>query len=348
MPPVQRLWSVALPVLAVIVCAFLLLIRASQCLTKNIKLASGHGSCTAVTTYRSSRLEEEWRNNAARWGNASFCSKVPKFNEDVVKWLESISSCSNSTSSPNTLDKNIFSSFTTTYECGAARHSYTTWIEPLAHGLRHPNALCGRGADLVDRSYLLMAFLSDWAQHKKYSECRGRPCQAIYIDLGASTWSTGAGGPSQSWFVDTYKKHGIDFDQLFLWEAQVMSPATIFSTVPPNVIHKYHYYNVPASIDVDSHLSPVNVLLQVAQPGDFVLFKLDIDNFKVEYEIMDSILNNTMVLSLIDEFVFEYHVNFAPMMSNWGHTADKTKTLDDAYQLFYNLRQKGIRAHSWV
>ena len=95
-------------------------------------------------------------------------------------------------------------------------------------------------------------------------------------------------------------------------------------------------------------LSPVNVLLQVAQPGDFVLFELDIDNFKVEYEIMDSILGNSTVLSLIDEFVFEYHVGFAPMLPAWGHTADKTKTLDDAYQLFYKLRQKGIRAHSWV
>jgi hypothetical protein len=53
--------------------------------------------------------------------------------------------------------------------------------------------------------------------------------------------------------------------------------------------------------------------------------------------------------ALVDEFYFEFHVNFQPMVERgWLDTDDRNKTLADAFKLFHELRQKGWRAHSWV
>jgi hypothetical protein len=43
------------------------------------------------------------------------------------------------------------------------------------------------------------------------------------------------------------------------------------------------------------------------------------------------------------------HVNFQPMVAaGWGNTVDPGKTLADAYDMFLELRKRGVRAHSWV
>lgn len=91
----------------------------------------------------------------------------------------------------------------TTYSCSTNTHVVVSWLEPLAAGLRRPRALCNLGADIVDRGYLLLSFKPGTLPQFRDS-CSGRRCQAIYIDLGASTWDTGTGGPSQSWFVDAF------------------------------------------------------------------------------------------------------------------------------------------------
>lgn len=47
------------------------------------------------------------------------------------------------------MDSRVFSRYVTTYDCGGQgskdqQQQQTTWIEPLSHGMRHPNALCNR------------------------------------------------------------------------------------------------------------------------------------------------------------------------------------------------------------
>jgi hypothetical protein len=60
------------------------------------------------------------------------------------------------------------------------------------------------------------------------------------------------------------------------------------------------------------------------------------------------IVSNPDVYERIDEFFFEHHVNFAPMLKlGWADTYNKNKTLFDSYKLFSDLRFKGIRAHGW-
>jgi hypothetical protein len=92
----------------------------------------------------------------------------------------------------------------------------------------------------------------------------------------------------------------------------------------------------------------VRILKSIAQPADFVAFKLDIDNYAAENAILSNLVNDPAAASLVDEFFLEYHVNFQPMLGSWGNTVDPSKSLADAFTLFHELRKKGWRAHSWV
>ena len=113
------------------------------------------------------------------------------------------------------------------------------------------------------------------------------------------------------------------------------------------MLHKYQYFNVPAAPG-EGPGSALGILKQIAQPGDFVVFKLDIDNSDVELPIVSALKESPEMLLLVDEFFFEFHVTFPPMMRFWGPSAAKDKQLADAYDLFQHIRAKGVRAHSWV
>ena len=43
--------------------------------------------------------------------------------------------------------------------------------------------------------------------------------RAFLFDLGCSTYNAGLGGASQSWFVEKFRSHGIEFDRILAWEA---------------------------------------------------------------------------------------------------------------------------------
>lgn len=305
------------------------------------------GACTLQSkTYISSTLEQQWLQNAGAWAK-EYCARVPVFEEDTRKWLNSIRTVDERHAS-NSFNESVFSRFVEKYNCNGRIETVTTWIEPLSHGLRHPNALCERGAMLTDRDYLLLPFKKETLH--PHRRCSGRLCQSIFIDLGASTWTQGSGGPSQSWFHDAYKKHGILFDRMLLWEARPTPPTDIFKDLPKHVWHSYQYFNMPASADESDPSSPLNILKTIAQVDDFVVLKLDIDTPHVESRIVTSILNDKVLQSLIDEFYYEYHVDFQPMNLIWYSNvkAPTADTLQDAYALFYRFREIGIRAHSWI
>ena len=335
---------------------FLLANVAASRIVRNSPISKEEQHCVLLSRkYHSSKLEQTWLDNVHGWSD-DFCSHMHAFEEKTQYWLDIIAPLEQSDRS-NAMDSTVFSSFTSTHDCDGKRLQKTTWIEPLSHGLRHPRALCGGGASLVDRDYLLLAHRSDFLdsktkRHELRGRCAKRSCQNIYVDVGASTWNTGAGGPSQSWFYDSYERRGIEFDRLLLWEANPTPAAAIFSDLPKDVWQKYQYFNWPASSNMSDPSSPLAIIKKIAQPGDFVVLKLDIDSPSVELPILLDLLNNPELLELVDEFFFEYHVSFAPMNPSWYGSADpKTVTNDtlaDSYKVFKALREKGVRAHSWV
>jgi hypothetical protein len=107
----------------------------------------------------------------------------------------------------------------------------------------------------------------------------------------------------------------------------------------------YHWYNTPVNPAFNHSDNALEYIAKVAKPEDWVVLKIDIDNSPVEMELLERILHDTQISSLIDELYFEHHVNVGPMLPYWGRNPLK---LSDTYLLFHRLRNLGVFAHSWV
>lgn len=221
----------------------------------------------------SSELEQAWLGNVTGW-QASFCSSLSLTEQLTQAWLRAQAAFDAALQrgdgnpidvlrAQQLLDPRVFSQFKTRVDCGSGQVSeQVTWIEPLAHGLRHPDALCRRGTTVFNRTYLLPAHSSEVGSMRVRSQqrCSGRPCRAIYLDLGATILQPGPDDPGQGWFFHTYTKQGITFEQYLLWEAVPRSPAEVFKHVPKLELEKYQYYNIPVTADTADLSSPINVL----------------------------------------------------------------------------------------
>lgn len=220
-------------------------------------------------------------------------------------------------------------------------------IEPLVGLLRHPLHHCyKRSSTVVSKAYLL-------PMHDK--ELVRAPPRRYFFDLGASLYNSGKNGASLSWFLGTYKGRGITFDRIFAWEATPYNgDAPILSKLPKSVHDALSYYNVPVDPTPGARENPLRTLRAVATPADFVVLKIDIDNVPIEWSLIQQILADADLAARIDELYFEHHVLLHPLAYKYdGWSADldlkiHKKTLVDSYELFARLRERGIRAHSWV
>ena len=61
---------------------------------------------------------------------------------------------------------------------------------------------------------------------------------------GASTYLKGWGGASQKVMLEGYKRHGIEFDRILLWEAGKVDPAQLYGELPPELFHSYQVRGV--------------------------------------------------------------------------------------------------------
>ena len=217
-------------------------------------------------------------------------------------------------------------------------HLEREYIEPLVSHLRHPLAKCkhGRRTFLLDRSYVMPP--SKRATHRK----------ALLFDAGASDWSSGKGGPSLSYFAAVWQRWSIVWDHIEGWECTTPE-AKFYDTVPNEWKAKTVYHQQCISTTPTEYPFVPTVIRQQADKEDYVLFKLDIDSKEVETAIVDHLLSgDNDDLSYIDEFVWEHHVDNYLMAVHWQSSQDMTKTIADSYDYFLRLRQKGVRAHSWV
>jgi hypothetical protein len=228
------------------------------------------------------------------------------------------------------------------------------FIEPLVSHLRHPghpyyatrNCL-GKKRDtilrnrwgklIVDRSYVIPPQSTNAKTH-------------YYFDAGASSWSSGKGGPSLSYFTTVWGRHEIDFEHIEAWEGST-TRGEFYATVPLEYQNRTHYHQrwIASSPDQKDPFVPT-VIRRTTRREDYVLFKLDIDNGPVEIGTVDHLLSDENDdLDWIDEFLWEHHVDNYVMEEAWRHgDTDKSLSIADSYQYFLRLRKKGVRAHSWV
>mmetsp|Transcript_28668 Transcript_28668/g.92467 ORF Transcript_28668/g.92467 Transcript_28668/m.92467 type:complete len:189 (-) Transcript_28668:1212-1778(-) len=179
------------------------------------------------------------------------------------------------------------------------------------------------------------------------SQLLGKHAKSFLFDIGASLYYSGAGGASQSWFVEEYRNVGIIFDQIYSWELTVHHPQKIFEDLPFEVLVAMHYYNIGVNADHNSKYNPWRFIRKLSRRSDFVVVKLDIDNVAMEERLVHDLLNDSIALGLIDEFYWEHHTGGNPMQyRGWGRQS--SNNIVQSYELFGRLRGHGIRAHSWV
>lgn len=233
---------------------------------------------------------------------------------------------------------------------------FTEYIEPLVAGLRHPLARLHYGGlgspnKVLDfRGYLLPPPPPRQPSHQEASQRR------IYLDAGASQWSSGLGGPSLSYFSSAWKRQGLELTEIYAYEPTTTVEA-FEKTVPEEYKARTKFWQTyiassPESATPDQPFLPLYIKETLkAQPEDYVLWKLDIDSPDVEDGSIQYLLEHHDKIH-VDEIAWEHHIKDHPVMGKiWkmgGGPAPADVTLRQSYDCFLQLRQRGIRAHSWV
>ena len=223
----------------------------------------------------------------------------------------------------------------------ATGKKHVEYIEPLVSHLRWPLAGCiDLNADhWIFRGYVIPPPAAAAAGRKSY-----------YFDAGASSWNAGGGGPSLSYFSHMWGRHGIHFDEIRAFE--MTTPAKEFHDTVPAAMKKRTFYQqcaVSSTMQGHTQATPFipKLIADMTEPDSYVLFKLDIDSPAVENSQIEYILANTK--NTVAELAYEHHVagNYLMAPERWGPDCPKL-TLRQSYDVFLNMRKKGIRAHSWI
>lgn len=311
-------------------------------------------ACTLSTQYVPSPYEVEWatqikelEDDSKHWVTGCEALRADRSRARIAEWMrywEARQSSTTTEAAAGQWSDDTFSYFVTHEVCGAGqapREVAREPIEPLVGFLRHPLHLCFDITDKynVDKDYMLMSF----------GERSGRKAggQNYLFDAGASSYLDGLGGASQSWLVDEYRRRGVEFDRIFAWEARP-DQAELISEHPPDLLVKLSYFAVPVDSDENGPHSVLRFARAVCKPEDFCVFKLDIDTPAVENAIVGQMVVDPHISDTIDEFYFEHHVNGNPMIHHGWGIGPHGYLLSDSYRIFGQLRELGVKAHSWV
>jgi hypothetical protein len=199
--------------------------------------------------------------------------------------------------------------------------SGSTWearVAPLAGMLRDPRGPClFASGEFVKRPLLPMlsgggemlqvkdTVVVDAAHFGRVRDrLRAHGGRAILMDAGASTYQQGvvAGEwPGTRWLVERFRDQGINFTDIFCWEVTPHPGSEFFDGMSPELIAATRFYNFPVTAEAGP-ASPISVLKATARPGDFVVFKLDIDHPSTEAPLVEALLSDPEALALIDTF----------------------------------------------
>ena len=177
------------------------------------------------------------------------------------------------------------------------------------------------------------------------------PPRRLLFDLGAGLYTSKLGGGSLRFFHSSYGQLGIKFDRIFAWEAKKFNSSEIYDGMPADVVSVISYFNLGVDVTPGAKHNPLRTLREIAKPSDFVVMKIDIDpDSAIETKLIKQLLAEPALLDLIDELYYEHHVHLSPMaFKGWAASLYSTnETLSSSYELFHALRERGIRAHSWV
>ena len=289
------------------------------------------GRWCAETWYHSSQMEKVFRQDADRLteNETILCDTLRQF-QYMDMWEAPIRE--RTFRRPETL---VFSTM--------CRQGFQPQVlEPLAGILRDPRFPCdtakvgNKDAYAGSKEWLLLA---DSADFPPYEDTR-----RIFFDAGGTTFRS-----ALLWFLRQYETRGLPLDEIFVWEAKTISDEDYWAGVPNSTRDLYRskltrFNGIPIVTDLGGYHNPVTHIRKRCRRQDFCVFKLDVDTPSVEMPIVYQLIEDPGHLS---EFYFEHHVR-SPIMSRfWGLTRING-TVQYSYDLLSQMRQKGIRAHSWI
>lgn len=298
--------------------------------------------------YVPSAWETQWVTEADDTAaNDSICPTMQASADLSNQWLAGVEACKqDSATCWPVLPDRVFSKFVK--ECthaGASGHGggrvtvVEEHIEPLVGHMRHPLALQAcvppgkQAVDIQDRSYLLL--LGD-----DHAAVRARhPGRAILVDAGTNTYESSLG-----YLIPAYAAAGIHFDAIYAWEATPADALQYWASVPDDVKPRLHFYNAPVTPQPGSTMNPVAWIRDMYRPGDYIVFKLDVDNDAVEGELIQQVLDMEGAEGMIAEMFFEKHYDAAELRPHFGSPRTKYPA---ALRLMHELRVKGVRVHYW-
>ena len=323
------------------------------------------GSPLTFVRYEPSPFEVEWETRTAgsgAWGKDPCAAlREPAQREKAQKWLDIATPYDKPATFPTAAatlaDPSGAILSRMHYVDAVTNESVVLAIEPLAGILRDPRSICldaphglvPDNSNVQSKEFLVLdpAGLSRAAA---FAAADRRSHRVILFDLGATRW-TDANWPGLRWLHDVYRAAGLRFTDILAWEPNAAHSNGFWNEMPPEVVAVTRFYNVGADSAAGSRHNPLVLLRELAQPGDYVVFKLDIDQFSptgtsLEEQIVLGILNDPAIACLVDELFFEHHVaNPAMMTLHWGSGVQYS--LHESLRLFQALRRVGVLAHSW-
>lgn len=231
-------------------------------------------------------------------------------------------------------------------------------LEPLAGFLRDPRNACKDIAlqpplALNSQDSKAHIYLDPVFYRRLAVSLRGSP-RAFLFDLGSTKWVTSSSTmpyTGLSWLIKAYEGLGIEFDGIYTWEAKHVHTLEYFSDMPSYLVSRTHFYNAPVAPGVNGNgpQAVMTILKSVASPGDFVVFKLDVDSDYLEEELTLDILELDELCELVDDFFFEHHVDTFGVMERvgWSQGSAYPRDTADSIAMFQALRKRGVRSHSW-
>ena len=161
-------------------------------------------------------------------------------------------------------------------------------------------------------------------------------------------------GPSIPFFRSLYERHCITFDHIWGFDAGWHNESVWMALVPERLRSGISFQ--PGKVDATDQ-SALGILKRTALPEDFVVLKLDIDTTDVELRILERILNEPELHTLIDELYYEFPARVKDDFLNdkqsctlhgTNQNDNRTVTVEEAMKTMGTLRQLGIRAHFWI
>jgi hypothetical protein len=329
-----------------------------------------------------SYIPSEWE---ASWVNAiderrlRVCALLVEEADNVIEYLENVINWSNATRkwSKQSVGTKIFSRMIFHNRC--TDQYAAQLIEPLVGMLRDPVTICEDNpripawlktnipdGPVQSKRFNLFAVNAPYGIGSKNAVTNGTldlihshtlmfgsgGGRKILYDLGANyfaSWGSDTSAYSTAYFYLMYAARQISFDRVFAYEYAKLDPHQVWDVVPDELLANgaYTMINHGVLAGEGEKFNPFTAIKNTITAEDHLVFKLDIDTPHIEGALIQQLMQDPNLTALVDEMCFEHHVYIPEMQKYWGVGADSPNTLATSYQYYTDLRNKGIRMHSW-